>query len=213
MIIDQLKPLKKELIFLTISVLISAIILIAFYTHWQSSTDNLISAQSSLASAKSRYYSALKKIDLLKQYEQPFELLKRSGIYAEENRLNWVDAVETSAIKSQAPSVKYKIHEQKQLSSTKLSSKYPGIDILSSKMKIEMQLLHEADIYRVLNGIGENATGLFDIHSCAISRNLGTSDNVLESETDENFSAICYLNWYSIQKKVFTPVRRSSRRG
>lgn len=88
------------------------------------------------------------------------------------------------------------------LSSNEITQNYPGIQLSKSVMTLNMQLLHEGDLYTIINNLHNNAKGLFDIKSCAIVRNLSQSNSLAESETDKNFSAKCELNWYTLQQAV-----------
>ncbi len=70
-------------------------------------------------------------------------------------------------------------------------------------MKLDMQLLHEGDLYTILNALQRQTDGLFDTESCTINRNPTSIESLLDSATNKNFSANCEINWYTMQKKAF----------
>ncbi|VAW56449.1 hypothetical protein MNBD_GAMMA07-510, partial [hydrothermal vent metagenome] len=85
--------------------------------------------------------------------------------------------------------------------SDNMAINYPDIDLLKSTMSLQMQLLHEGDLYTVINNLRLTTSGLFDVTRCAIIRNETQIKSLLDSATDKNFSASCTLNWYTIKAK------------
>ena len=205
--------MRKQLIVFSVCLLLSGLVFYVFYSMWQSSSEQKQTANNLLQNAKSRYYTALDKKRIVDTFENKYLSLIKNGIFGEENRLDWIDAIEATANKHQISLLKYRIDKQQLIKDNKLTQKYPGIDVFSSIMHLEMQLLHEADLYRIINHMSEISTGLFDVQSCAITRNLSSNKSIIQSTTDRNFSAACTLNWYTMKKKVFRPDQSSYRRG
>ena len=213
MIIDLLKNLPKELSVFLITIAFSTIIILISHSIWQSSAENKQAAQHNLESAKQRYYTALDRKKLLEEFSSKYEQLTNSGIVGNEHRLNWVDIIERTTKNFQIPYLKYKIDKQKSITSPNLTQSYPGLDLLYSIMTLELQLLHEGDLYTVLNSLEKQAKGLFDVQNCLIVRNLTQSADLLDSRSDKNFSAKCTLNWYTMKKKSLAiPVQSDNRR-
>lgn len=205
--------LRKQIILFLFSLLFSGVIFFLSYSTWMNAIEQRDSVRTILQAAKSRYYSALEKKNILDTFENNYIALKQRGIFGSEDRLDWIDAIENTANKFQIPFLKYRIEKQKHLQDIKLTQKYPGIDIFTTIMHLEMQLLHEADLYRTLNHISDISSGLFDIQSCAITRNQSSNESIIQSSTDRNFSSVCTLNWYTMQKKVFRPDQGRHRGG
>ena len=213
MIIDILKNIPKPLSTLLIVFAFSTILIVVSQSIWQSSADNKRDAQNDLDSAKQRYYTALDRKKLLEEYSSKYEQLAYTGVVGDEHRLNWVDIIERTTKNFQIPYLKYKIDKQKSITSPNLTQSYPGLDLLYSIMTLELQLLHEGDLYTVLNSLEKQAKGLFDVQNCLIVRNLTQSADLLDSRSDKNFSAKCTLNWYTMKKKSLAiPVQSDNRR-
>lgn len=205
---DFIKNLQKEITVFLISIVIATILIIFSNSWWQTSYDNKVIANNNLTEAKQRYYSAINQKQLLKKFEEQYKKLISSGIVGDEDRLNWVDTIEKITANNRIPYLKYKIDKRQQLKSNEINQKYPGIQLSKSGMSLEMQLLHEGDLYTIINSLHKNAKGLFDIESCAIVRNTTQVESLIDSQTDKNFSAKCQLNWYTMQKSVVTlPVK------
>lgn len=210
MIVNILNNLQKELAVFVISIAVTSVIIIFSQTWWQTSYDSMRDAKNDLNDARQRYYTALNQKRLLKKFENKFGALQKSGIVGRENRLNWVDVIENLTVDFKIPYLKYRIEKRKPVTSTDLSQRYPGIDIFKSTMTLQLQLLHEGDLYTIINTLHKNARGLFDIQSCIINRNPALSESLLDSNTDKNFSANCRLNWYTMKKKNIKPINNRS---
>ena len=202
MTLDFFKNLHKEVATFLICVAIATIFFVVSQSWWQTSYDNKINAEADLNEAKERYYTAINQKQLLKEFEEKYEQLISTGIVGDEQRLNWVDTIEKITTLNKIPYLKYKIDKRQVFNSNVISQNYPGIDLLKSTMTLEMQLLHEGDLYTIINNLHDKAKGLFDIKSCAIIRNVTEIESLVDSQTDKNFSAKCELNWYTMQKSV-----------
>ncbi len=171
-------------------------------TLWSSSKETMQSAQSDLDYARQRYYTAIDRKRLLAMYETKYQLLINNGIVGDENRLNWVNVIESATVIFQIPYVKYRIEKRQLVSSAHLSTRYPGIQLYKSAMTFEMQLLHEGDLFSIINHLDKAAEGLFDVQSCSINRNHSNEISLLDSTTGKNFTALCKLNWYTMKKQT-----------
>ena len=134
------------------------------------------------------------------------------GIAADENRLQWIDAIEKATTLHKIPYLKYAIDKQQKINSNNLSVAYPGIDIFRSSMTLQMQLLHEGDLFSILNNIDTKALGLFDVQTCSLTNNSVQAESLLDSASNMNFAAICTLNWYTVKKKTVSLPTNPSRR-
>ena len=208
--ISFFKNMQKELTIFLLCIVISTTIIVISHSVLQSSIENKTAENNALISIKQRYYTAIERRGLLETFETRFTALQKSKIAGEEDRLSWVDSLSNIAKNNKISYLKYKIDKQEKISSNTLSSSYPDIDVFKSTMTLNMQLLHEGDLYTILNKLDKTAKGLFDVQSCTIAKNLSNNIPLLEKESDKNFASVCVLNWYTMQKKTNSlPVRRS----
>lgn len=204
MMISIIKNLKKEIITLLLCITIPSLFLISAY-HWKrTSYENKNIVSSELKQLRHKYYTALNQKLLLDKYENQYEAFISLGVIGDENRLNWVDVLGNLTKKDKVPYLKYKINERQIISSQTLLQSFPGITLYKSTMIMNMQILHEGDLYSVLNSLDAEAKGLFDIQSCSIQRNPTEIESLIESDTDKNFSVNCILNWYTLGKQSFS---------
>ncbi len=191
--------LKTEITIFIIAITLSIIAITLSNNHLQQLTMKKDNSIYTLNQAKETYYDAIEKKDRLALFEEKYQDLKKQGIIGEESRLNWVDSLEKIRIKYKIPYIKYTIEQQKPFISDTLNKNYPAITLLKSTMILHMQLLHEGDLYTIINNLRKLSKGLFDVQSCSIIRNEMQVDSILDSLTDKNFSATCTLNWYTIK--------------
>ena len=200
--IESIKRLQNEIIILLITILVCTLVYGFFDGMKQTAVEVRDMANSQLVQTRSQYNSALQRKQVFEQYEVDFERLKKQAIYGDEQRLNWIDAVDKTAQRYLVPYIKYRIDKQEQLDIPQLAQKFPGIDLFRSRMTLDMQLLHEGDLYTVLNGLDRYSGGLFDIQHCAVTRNLLESQSLTDSPDGKNFAARCQLNWYTMNQRT-----------
>ena len=201
----MLNNLKNETIVFSISIIASIFIILITNNHWEKLFFQKEDALTSLNSSKELYYAALNKEKLLSIFENKYLALKNNEIIGSESRLDWVDTLDKISKQYKIPYLKYTINKQEKSTSEYLTQYYPGIKLYKSSMSLKMQLLHEGDLYTVLNNLRKKSRGLFDIERCAIIRNETQVESLLNSLTDKNFSASCILNWYTIQPEIISP--------
>lgn len=202
--------MKKELTIFLLCIVIATTIIVISHSVLQSSIENKTAENNALISIKQRYYTAIERRGLLEKFEARFIALKKARVAGEEDRLNWVDTISNLTKNKKIPYLKYKIDKQEKITSNTLGLRYPDIDVYKSTMTLIMQLLHEGDLYTILNNLDKNAKGLFDVQSCTIAKNLTNDISLLEKDSDKNFASVCVLNWYTMQKKTNAlPVRSS----
>ncbi len=73
-----------------------------------------------------------------------------------------------------------------------------GFDINATDMDLSMGLLHEGDLFDVLNILDKKAAGLFSVSSCELSRAAIANR---ERGLAERLEANCQLRWLTIDLK------------
>lgn len=198
----MLNNLKNEIIIFSICIVTSISIIMISNNHWEKLFFQKEDALTTLNSSKDLYYSALNEEKLLSIFESKYKKLETQNIIENESRLDWVESLDSISTKYKIPYLKYKINKQSIITSDYLTQYYPGIDLYKSSMSLKMKLLHEGDLYTIINNLRKKTKGLFDIERCAIIRNETQVESILDSPTDKNFSASCILNWYTIKPKT-----------
>jgi hypothetical protein len=159
------------------------------HTHWQQ-------AGNQQRQATMRYQTASNQKLLLEQYQQRFTTLKNSNVLGEEQRIDWVETIQASSTRHAIPSVKFSLDQR---TTATLPDDVTGIAVYLSKMHLEMNLLHEGDLYHLFADLDASAQGKYGIKSCALKREgQQTSDNVISS----SLNSTCDLYWYTMGEVV-----------
>ncbi len=199
---SMLKNLQKEIAFFLVTLVISSTIIIVSIMYRESAIEEKQIAANELSEAKEKYYLAIDRKKLLIEFENKYKKLEKTGIVGDERRLSWIDTIEKTTQLKKIPYVRYKINKQIKSTQNELAGSFPGVDVFQSEMLLDMQLLHEGDLYTMINQLDEKAEGLFDIRNCIFSRVQRIQESILESKTDKNFTTKCKLIWYTIKPKL-----------
>ena len=153
----------------------------------------------------SRQYLAIDEEErLIKEYNPLFLTLFDRGVLGEEHRLDWIETIRATGESIKLPALRYKINSQ-----TIYTPEYPlntgNFSVYSSDMILNLDLLHEGDIFRVLRDLDNKALGTYSVSGCKFLR---ISDEVKEDHTEANMSADCNLQWYTIKNSDGGDVKR-----
>jgi hypothetical protein len=121
------------------------------------------------AEAQARLARANEEEREIKASLQQYQALAARGILSEEKRLDWVDTI--TAIKNERRlfSIGYSIEPQKPLD-------YPGfapgdgVNFVVSRVKIEMQLLHEEDLLNFIDDLAKRSRSYLAARNCDVQR-------------------------------------------
>ena len=121
------------------------------------------------AEVQAKLASANEEEREIKANLQQYQALAARGIVGEENRLDWVDTV--TAIKNERRlfNISYSIEPQKELT-------YPGfspgggVKFLVSRVKLNMQLLHEEDLLNFIDDLSRRGKAYLSVRSCNVTR-------------------------------------------
>ena len=100
---------------------------------------------------------------------QQYQALAARGIVGEEKRLDWIDTI--TAIKNERRlfGIGYSIEPQKELD-------YPGfapgggVKFVVSRVKIEIQLLHEEDLLNFIDDLAKRGRSYLSVRACDVQR-------------------------------------------
>ena len=148
--------------------------------------------------ALSRRYLALdEEEDVIKDYFPRFMDLHKTGLLGEEQRLNWIEVLQDAGDRLQLPSLSYEIRAQKP-HHPQFPTPPGRYGIFASEMILTMQLLHEGDLFALLDLLNERARGLYTVSGCELTRNFV---ELTDNPGAGNVTATCLLEWFSIRPK------------
>ncbi len=153
---------------------------------------------STLQSTHSLYRNIVNDIDLLEQYRSLFNQYKASGLVGEERRLSWIESLEGTNEVLRLPTLSYNLQPQEDFERPGFKAKR-GVLVQSSPMELRMGLLHEEDLFALLEGLRLSIRNLFTVDSCLINR-----ESSVERSLDTrrpNLNTTCTIRWVTIDAK------------
>ena len=188
--------LRKPLILLLICVLVATGLVFAGWQFENDKVEQYTQTKASLQKAHSKYIKLVKDIDLLDQYTKAYKADKSTGLIGPERRLSWIETLETVNDQLRLPKLGYNLKPQQQFARPGLR-KERHIDISSTPMALDMNLLHEVDMLMVFDGIKDNIDNLFTVESCDVTRAGGVQAKTLSTKK-ANLSAKCLIRWITV---------------
>ena len=155
-------------------------------------------AVASLRGTHQRYRDLVNDIDLLEQYRNLYTEYKASGLIGQERRLSWIESLEATNGVLRLPTLTYNLLPQEDFERPDLKVRQ-GVEVNSSPMDLTMGLLHEEDLFALLEGLRLSISNLFTIDRCSIER--GSSIGTSLSSQSPNLNTKCLIRWVTIDAK------------
>ena len=190
--------LKKSIVFFVVAILFSAVIAYAGYYFESKMFSNYQQSVSTLRSTHNLYKNMVNDLDLLEQYRSKFGAYKSSGLVGEERRLSWVESLESTNDVLKLPVLTYKLLPQEKFVRPGFKAKR-SVDVKSSPMELNLGMLHEEDLFAVLEGLRLSIKNLFTVDNCEFRR-LSSVEKSLDTKK-ANLQADCVIRWVTINAK------------
>lgn len=129
---------------------------------------------------------------------EEYKRLVQKGVIGKEKRLDWIDALVIAKEENKLPDLKYSIDPQIRLDYPEITST-ADVQTMTSPMKLDMALVHEGDLFRVLAGLRRMLPAYFLPEECSIQRiEAGTTNPVAGSA---RLNATCRVNIVTIRDR------------
>ncbi|MFQ5659985.1 MAG: hypothetical protein ACE5GZ_06130 [Gammaproteobacteria bacterium] len=142
-----------------------------------------------------RYLAVDEEKKLVNNYYPEFINLYDRGIIGKERRLNWIEVLRNAGTAINLPSLSYEIKSQN-VYNPAFSVNKGRYQLYKSNMSLNMQLLHEGDLFNLFEALDKQAKGAYSINTCKLSSN---SDVINEDPGKANLNAKCDLEWFTIK--------------
>ncbi|MBX3665522.1 MAG: hypothetical protein KIT13_01150 [Burkholderiales bacterium] len=187
---EELKALRAPLILL--AVIIAAAAGAVYYTDLlrKQAQGTLVRQEAQLREAQARMQRSGDEKGIIVQYVDRYRQLQAAGFIGEEQRINWIDALRNANAGVDLFGVSYDIGAQQPYAHA--AELAPGsIALHQSRMKLNVSLVHEADLLRFFDALREQGAGLFHLDQCTLRRT--TPGGALRYQP--NIAANCELVW------------------
>jgi hypothetical protein len=150
--------------------------------------------KSSFQSISRRYLDVDQEEKALHEYYPRFVKLYNKGIIGREKRLDWIETLRQAGEKVKLPSLTYTIDSQEEFIPGYYID-YTGYALYRSGMKLELGLLHEGDLFKLIDYINHNANGIYTLTECSFRM---TGKEIVLEKDHSNITATCLLYWITI---------------
>ena len=144
--------------------------------------------QRGLVEARTRFQRVGDERDRLALYAPRYRALETAGFIGPGQRVNWVDGLRIAAEEARLAGVQYRIGAETALPAPPAGA----VGLMHSPMTIDLPLLHEGELLRLLRALEARRAGMFILEACAIER-LGAAGE--PPRADANLRAECKLSW------------------
>jgi hypothetical protein len=180
-----------------------ALLLLACAVAWGATTvydtratATLQAEQQNLASLEAERNDITERREARRRFARLYLELSTSGVVGPEQRLAWIQATRDAGSDLQLPYLRYTTSAQQAFEPDWL---VPGVTapVLVSQMDLQLGLVHELDLLRLLARLRE-APGLLQVQSCSLEM-LGADASPQADKA--NLTGSCQLSLYSIPRE------------
>lgn len=106
----------------------------------------------------------------IKENLQQYQALAARGVIGEEKRLDWVDTI--TAIKNERRifNINYSLEPQRPFESSGVTRGSGGVEFVSSRLRLDLQLLHEDDLLNFFDDLTKRSKAQVLARNCRVSR-------------------------------------------
>lgn len=138
----------------------------------------------------------------IKQKSAVFATLQKRGVVGEEQRLEWVELLKDIRDKRRLIDLQYEFAPQRPLDITSPSAPASAYAFYASSMKMQVSLLHEEDLTRLLGDLRQQAAALIQVKACNVSR---VPHGVAETGITAQLQAECQIDWITLREAAGKP--------
>ena len=155
-------------------------------------------------SNSNRYLAVDEEEKLIREYYPKFVDLYNFGEIGQERRLDWIETLRSTGVDIKLPSLSYTIESQKTFMPT-FSVNMGRYRLYKSDMNLKIQLLHEGDLFKLLDQLEQKAKGLYRVSNCKLNNNI--RGRLTDDPDIGNVSADCLLEWFTLKLADGTDIK------
>ena len=200
------KIIRGSMIIFTVTLLISGGLIYGSYYFKNQMGLEFRRTNSAFRSISNRYLAVDQEERLIRDYLPKFVDLFQSGIIGNEQRLNWIEVLREIGDEIRLPTLSYRIDSQQEYTPD-FELDLGQYTLFSSSMTLTMQLLHEGDLFKILDKLEQDAKGTFSLKSCSIK---SSASEISLNPMAANVAAECELQWFTIRLASGDPIEFKS---
>ncbi len=190
--------LIQPLIMLGVAILVSAALIVVGNQYEAAQQKDYKKAVGELRATHKRYSDLVRDLELIEQYRNLYNEYRASGLVGKERRLSWVESLQSANQVLRLPTLTYNLQPQENFKRPDFKVNR-GVVVNSSPMDLTIGMLHEEDLFALLEVLRQSIRSLFTVDSCSITRSTGI-DRSLDTKKP-NLSTRCIIRWVTIDAK------------
>jgi hypothetical protein len=155
-----------------------------------------VMAKRQVAEAQARVSNAKRESDDLRTSSEVFQDLVRRGVLEDVSRLDFIERLDRLKNRHRLIGLQYEIAPQQPLQVAG-GRTYAAIDVLGSRVKVNVKSLHEGDALAFLDDLARPPRGFSPVSLCALRRVESASITADSAHVE----ADCTLEWISLKDK------------
>lgn len=186
--------LRGTLVLFTLCVLASAAMVSGSHYFRQNMEREYTANHARFRVASQQYLAVDEEERIIEEFYPLFVRLHRDGLLGGERRLSWLESLRTAGARLQIPEIGYKLEAQRETRpETPLALGEFGLYM--SPMSLNLGLLHEGDLVRLLDALERDAFGLYSVRRCDFRMHDGA---LTLDPAAPNIKADCVLEWLTL---------------
>lgn len=194
---DDFPLIRKALIILIVSLLSSAALVGAGRAIHSKQQDGMNQTQAQRGDALNKRRQAETDKQEIQDYQPKFMNLRELGFVGEERRLDWMEYIQHIRENRKLLPITYEISAQ-QVFQVDPEVALGDLELRGSKMKLQMDLLHEGDLLNFLDDLKHK--GFYTVQECKIKRAGAESEG-----THLPLAAECVIYWLTLGERADNP--------
>ena len=190
--------LRQPIIIFFVAMILAVALVLVGLQYERIQRDAYEDALSRLQSTHKIYRNIVNDIDLIDQYRSLYNEYKSSGLIGEERRLSWIESLESTNEVLRLPTLTYNLAPQEEFERPNFKPKR-GVAVKSSPMELQIGMLHEEDLFALLEGLRLSIKNLFTVDSCIMRRESSIEASLATKR--QNLNATCLIRWVTIDAK------------
>lgn len=180
------------------SAIASAVILYSSGKYAENTQKDRRNAQTMLSDARNRLAAAFQDQENMANYADEYGALIEQKIIGDDQRLDWMEGLEKIRQKNLVTDFRYNIAPQK------IYAPQPPIDsgnfdIHYSEMKLQLNLLHEAQLLNFFDALRSDIKGWYQLEGCTLQRTGAGNEN--EQTAATRLKAECSGGWITLKNR------------
>jgi hypothetical protein len=147
--------------------------------------------QQQIQQIKSKLVAHVQEQALRQQYLPAYQRMQAKGLIAAEQRNLWVTQLQQIYQQHKLLAIDYSIKPQQKMHTADLGP----FSLVLSPMYLSMDLLHEGDLFKILDDLQQNAPP-FVLRQCELTMPIDANINI--AQLTPNLKAHCRLDWMSL---------------